>query len=81
MIAVAAEHASSMLSSQLPIPLFQPTRVPCPPGDILVIKFGDIVPADVKILGDEADEEEIPMQVCGSAARGGKRSSARRTRP
>ena len=35
----------------------------------------------VKILGDEADEEEIPMQVCGSAARGGKRSSARRTRP
>jgi hypothetical protein len=36
--------------------------LPCPAGDILVVKFGDIVPADLKILGDEEDEEEIPMQ-------------------
>ncbi|KIZ00694.1 hypothetical protein MNEG_7267 [Monoraphidium neglectum] len=40
------------------------------PGDILVIKFGDIVPADVKILGDEADEEEIPMQIDQAALTG-----------
>lgn len=28
-----------------------------------MVKFGDIVPADIKILGDEADEDETPMQV------------------
>jgi hypothetical protein len=47
-------------SSTNPTPKITPT-----PGDILVVKFGDIVPADVKILGDEEDEEEIPMQVGG----------------
>lgn len=34
------------------------------PGDILVVRLGDIVPADIKILGEHAeDEEEAPMQV------------------
>eukprot|EP00879_Flechtneria_rotunda_P000480 GHRR01000582.1.p1 GENE.GHRR01000582.1~~GHRR01000582.1.p1 ORF type:complete len:114 (+),score=25.41 GHRR01000582.1:914-1255(+) len=34
------------------------------PGDILVVRLGDIVPADIKILGDEdEEEEEHPMQV------------------
>lgn len=34
------------------------------PGDVLVVRLGDIVPADIKIMGDEnAEEEEAPMQV------------------
>lgn len=34
------------------------------PGDILLVRLGDIVPADIKILGETAeDEEEAPMQV------------------
>lgn len=33
------------------------------PGDVLIVRLGDIVPADVKILGDEGDEDQVPMQV------------------
>ncbi|KAI8467454.1 MAG: putative plasma membrane-type proton ATPase [Monoraphidium minutum] len=40
------------------------------PGDVLVVKFGDIVPADIKILGDEDDEEEVPMQIDQAALTG-----------
>lgn len=35
------------------------------PGDIIVIQFGNIVPADVKLLGHEGSDE-APMQVCAS---------------
>ncbi|KAG1652728.1 hypothetical protein FOA52_007442 [Chlamydomonas sp. UWO 241] len=42
------------------------------PGDILIIKFGDIVPADIKILpeSDDADQEETPMQIDQAALTG-----------
>lgn len=44
------------------------------PGDVLMVRLGDIVPADIKILGDEDAEEgeETPMQVrsTGGGARG-----------
>ena len=40
------------------------------PGDILVIKFGDIVPADLKLMGDENDKEEQPMQIDQAALTG-----------
>ncbi|GBF93844.1 plasma-membrane proton-efflux P-type ATPase [Raphidocelis subcapitata] len=40
------------------------------PGDILVVKFGDIVPADIKILGDAEDEDETPMQIDQAALTG-----------
>lgn len=35
------------------------------PGDVIIIKFGDIVPADIKILPEEGGGagDEIPMQV------------------
>lgn len=33
------------------------------PGDIIVIQFGNIVPADIKLLGKENDNTETPMQV------------------
>jgi H+-transporting ATPase len=35
------------------------------PGDVIIIRLGDIVPADVKILPEEGDGhgEEVPMQV------------------
>lgn len=35
------------------------------PGDILMVRLGDIVPADIKLLGEESreDEEDVPMQV------------------
>lgn len=36
------------------------------PGDIIIVKFGDIVPADIKILPENEDdkpEDETPMQV------------------
>lgn len=35
------------------------------PGDVILIRLGDVVPADVKLLGDEeeAAEDETPMQV------------------
>ncbi len=36
------------------------------PGDIVIIQFGNIVPADVKLLG-KSGSDEVPMQVCGSA--------------
>ena len=34
------------------------------PGDIVIIQFGNIVPADVKLLG-KSGSDEVPMQVCG----------------
>ena len=37
------------------------------PGDIVIIQFGNIVPADVKLLG-KGGSDEVPMQVCGSAS-------------
>eukprot|EP00879_Flechtneria_rotunda_P000132 GHRR01000195.1.p1 GENE.GHRR01000195.1~~GHRR01000195.1.p1 ORF type:complete len:605 (+),score=166.88 GHRR01000195.1:2516-4330(+) len=41
------------------------------PGDILVVRLGDIVPADIKILGDEdEEEEEHPMQIDQAALTG-----------
>lgn len=42
------------------------------PGDIIIIKFGDVVPADVKILpeSDDADQEETPMQIDQAALTG-----------
>mmetsp|Transcript_6324 Transcript_6324/g.19568 ORF Transcript_6324/g.19568 Transcript_6324/m.19568 type:complete len:1015 (-) Transcript_6324:364-3408(-) len=42
------------------------------PGDIVVIKFGDIVPADIKILAesDDAEQEETPMQIDQAALTG-----------
>ena len=33
------------------------------PGDIVIIQFGNIVPADVKLLG-KSSSDEVPMQVC-----------------
>ena len=35
------------------------------PGDVLIIRLGNIVPADVKILEEEGEGggEEVPMQV------------------
>ena len=39
------------------------------PGDVIIMKFGDIVPADVKIFSDDPAKpvdryaEEVPMQV------------------
>lgn len=42
------------------------------PGDIIVIKFGDVVPADIKLLAesDDATQEETPMQVDQAALTG-----------
>ncbi len=37
------------------------------PGDIVLISIGNIVPADIKLLGEEGDD--VPMQVsCNSSA-------------
>ena len=36
------------------------------PGDIVIIQFGNIVPADVKLLG-KSGSDEVPMQVRPSA--------------
>lgn len=35
------------------------------PGDVLMVRLGDIVPADIKLLGDEhaGEEGDVPMQV------------------
>lgn len=34
------------------------------PGDVLIVRLGDIVPADIKILGDGGSkEEQVPLQV------------------
>lgn len=34
------------------------------PGDVLIVRLGDIVPADIKILGDEGSkDEQVPLQV------------------
>mmetsp|Transcript_24189 Transcript_24189/g.43300 ORF Transcript_24189/g.43300 Transcript_24189/m.43300 type:complete len:1063 (-) Transcript_24189:267-3455(-) len=42
------------------------------PGDVLVIKFGDIVPADIKLLsdGEPGMGDELPMQVDQAALTG-----------
>jgi hypothetical protein len=32
------------------------------PGDIIIIQFGNIVPADIKLLGEEGEEDQ-PLQV------------------
>ena len=37
------------------------------PGDIVIIQFGNIVPADVKLLG-KSGSDEVPMQVRGVQA-------------
>lgn len=33
------------------------------PGDVLMVRLGDIVPADIKLLGSDDGEEHAPMQV------------------
>ena len=38
------------------------------PGDIVIIQFGNIVPADVKLLG-KSGSDEVPMQVSTSCLR------------
>jgi hypothetical protein len=40
------------------------------PGDVLIVRLGDIVPADIKILGEveEQEEEAAPMQVRSTRA-------------
>ena len=38
------------------------------PGDIVIIQFGNIVPADVKLLG-KSGSDEVPMQVSSSCLR------------
>lgn len=42
------------------------------PGDVIIIRLGDIVPADVKILPEEGggDAEETPMQIDQAALTG-----------
>lgn len=43
------------------------------PGDVIIIKFGDVVPADVKLLTEEgggAGQEETPMQIDQAALTG-----------
>ncbi|KAK9798585.1 hypothetical protein WJX73_003965 [Symbiochloris irregularis] len=39
------------------------------PGDVIVVRIGDIVPADIKLLGDEADTSS-PLQVDQAALTG-----------
>ena len=36
------------------------------PGDIVLISIGNIVPADIKLLGEEGDD--VPMQVSGDSS-------------
>ena len=43
------------------------------PGDVIIIKFGDVVPADIKILPENDDqdttpEDETPMSVSAPSA-------------
>jgi magnesium-transporting ATPase (P-type) len=34
------------------------------PGDVLIVRLGDIVPADIKVLGDGGTkEEQVALQV------------------
>lgn len=40
------------------------------PGDVLVVRLGDIVPADIKLLGEEGEEDEAPMQIDQAALTG-----------
>lgn len=40
------------------------------PGDVLIVRLGDIMPADIKILGEEGDEDQAPMQVGPARAAG-----------
>ena len=40
------------------------------PGDVLIVKFGDVVPADLKLLGDERDPDEQAMQIDQAALTG-----------
>ena len=61
-----------MLRLRLPRAAQHPAARPAPPpGDIVIIRLGDIVPADIKILGEEGStgkpEDETPLQVGGRA--------------
>ncbi len=38
------------------------------PGDVIVVKFGDVVPADMKLLGDEDGEDDQPMLIDQASA-------------
>ncbi|KAK9905489.1 hypothetical protein WJX75_000844 [Coccomyxa subellipsoidea] len=40
------------------------------PGDIIIVMFGNIVPADIKLLGKENDNTETPMQIDQAALTG-----------
>jgi H+-transporting ATPase len=46
------------------------------PGDVIVMKFGDVVAADVKLFSDDPrnpldrNPEELPMQVCACLEQG-----------
>ncbi|KAF8059373.1 PMA1 [Scenedesmus sp. PABB004] len=40
------------------------------PGDVLMVRLGDVVPADIKILGEEGEDEEAPMQIDQAALTG-----------
>ena len=64
----ASPGCPSALDALLPPPpgLPLPPACPAPTGDIVIIRLGDIVPADIKILGEEGGsgrpEDETPLQ-------------------
>ena len=49
------------------------------PGDIVLISIGNIVPADIKLLGEEGDD--VPMQVSGKSSAFSHRRTRLRSSP